>query len=81
MTKKPSRRQFLAAGAAAATWATARTYAAGAKASPAETVNMAHTRKHYYGSHETINPHRIVSTGPVLDYAEPHGRDRLSVAA
>jgi len=30
----------------------------------AETVNMAHIRQHYYGSHESINPSRIVPAGP-----------------
>ncbi len=40
-----------------------------------ETVNMHHIKHHYYGSHETINPSRIVPLGPVIDYDEPHGRD------
>ncbi len=39
------------------------------------TVNMHHIKHHYYGSHETINPTRIVPMGPVIDYDEPHGRD------
>lgn len=43
----------------------------------AETVNMEHIKKHYYRSHESINPTRIVPKGPVLDLTEPHGRDRL----
>lgn len=42
-----------------------------------ETVNMDHIIKHYYQSHETINPHRVVPIGPVIDYDEPHGRDHL----
>ncbi len=42
----------------------------------AETVNMAHIKAHYYGSHATINPTGIVPAGPVLDFDEPHGRDR-----
>ncbi len=33
----------------------------------AETVNMAHIKQHYYGSHESINPSRIVPAGPA-DY-------------
>lgn len=41
----------------------------------AETVNMAHIRHHYYRSHSTINPHGIISIGPVQDLNEPHGRD------
>jgi glutathionyl-hydroquinone reductase len=44
----------------------------------AETVNMDHIKKHYYRSHESINPTRIVPKGPILDFAEPHGRERLS---
>lgn len=44
----------------------------------AQTVNMEHTRLHYYGSHESINPHRIVSTGPDLDLLAPHGRHKLA---
>ncbi|MEM9579450.1 MAG: glutathione S-transferase family protein [Pseudomonadota bacterium] len=43
----------------------------------AETVNMAHIVRHYHYSHETINPHRIIPTNPVIDWMEPHGRDRL----
>ncbi len=44
----------------------------------AETVNMDHIKKHYYRSHESINPTRIVPKGPVLDFNEPHDRARLS---
>ncbi|HNN97066.1 MAG TPA: glutathione S-transferase family protein, partial [Pseudomonadota bacterium] len=41
----------------------------------AETVNFRHIKGHYYQSHPTINPTRIVPRGPVLDFARPHGRD------
>jgi putative glutathione S-transferase len=44
----------------------------------AETVNMDHIKKHYYRSHESVNPTRIVPKGPVLDFTEPHDRDGLS---
>jgi glutathionyl-hydroquinone reductase len=44
----------------------------------AETVNMDHIKKHYYRSHASINPTRIVPKGPILDFEEPHGRERLS---
>jgi len=44
----------------------------------AETVHMDHIKAHYYGSHETINPTRIVPVGPDIDFSEPHGRDKLS---
>jgi putative glutathione S-transferase len=40
----------------------------------AETVNMDHITRHYHYSHDTINPHRIVPIGPVLDFMAPHGR-------
>lgn len=42
-----------------------------------ETVNMAHIKGHYYMSHPTINPTRIVPVGPVIDLDAPHGRDRV----
>ena len=35
----------------------------------AETVNLHHIKAHYYGSHNTINPTRIVPVGPEIDYA------------
>ncbi len=40
----------------------------------AETVNLDHIARHYHYSHESINPHRIVPIGPVLDLEAPHGR-------
>ena len=43
----------------------------------AQTVNMAHIKQHYYGSHKTINPTGIVPAGPALDFTEPHKRDSL----
>lgn len=43
----------------------------------AETVNMHHIKAHYYGSHATINPTRIVPLGPEVDYSVPHDRERL----
>ncbi|QIE57047.1 glutathione S-transferase family protein [Pikeienuella piscinae] len=46
----------------------------------AETVRFDHIRRHYYYSHETINPNRIVSTGPVIDWQAPHGREQLKAA-
>ncbi len=44
-----------------------------------ETVNFGHIKRHYYLSHESINPTRIVPLGPVLDFDAPHARDALSV--
>ena len=43
----------------------------------AETVNMDHIKRHYYYSHDTINPTRIVPAGPLLDFERPHDRERL----
>lgn len=34
-----------------------------------ETVNFYHIKHHYYGSHPTINPNRIVPFGPILDWS------------
>ncbi|MFC6347377.1 glutathione S-transferase family protein [Vagococcus carniphilus] len=34
-----------------------------------ETVNFYHIKHHYYGSHPTINPNRIVPKGPELDWS------------
>lgn len=33
-----------------------------------ETVDFYHIKHHYYGSHPTINPNKIVPTGPLLDW-------------
>ncbi|MEO1550732.1 MAG: glutathione S-transferase family protein [Pseudomonadota bacterium] len=38
------------------------------------TTRFDHIRYHYYTSHETLNPKRIVSTGPAIDWHAPHGR-------
>jgi putative glutathione S-transferase len=44
----------------------------------AQTCELEHIRGHYYASHESINPHRIVAVGPLLEQelALPHGRER-----
>ncbi len=42
------------------------------------TVNFDHIKQHYYCSHPTINPNRIVPLGPILALDAPHGRERLS---
>jgi putative glutathione S-transferase len=34
-----------------------------------DTVNFPHIKRHYYGSHKTINPNGIVPVGPELDFA------------
>lgn len=40
----------------------------------AETVNLDHIKKHYYESHDTINPTGIVPVGPHIDYSASHDR-------
>ncbi|OWM91530.1 uncharacterized protein LOC116214047 isoform X2 [Punica granatum] len=42
------------------------------------TVNMEHIKRHYYGSHPTINPFGIIPQGPAIDYSSPHDRDRFA---
>jgi glutathionyl-hydroquinone reductase len=44
----------------------------------AETVSLAHIKRHYYASHAMINPTRIVPKGPAIDFAAPHERARLA---
>jgi putative glutathione S-transferase len=46
----------------------------------AGTVNFEHIKRHYYESHRSINPSGIVPVGPAIDFASPHGRERLAVA-
>jgi glutathionyl-hydroquinone reductase len=43
----------------------------------AETVNLDHIKRHYYGSHKQINPTGIVPLGPQLDFSAPHDRARF----
>ena len=43
----------------------------------AETVNMAHIKRTYYGELRNINPTGIVPLGPALDFAAPHDRGRF----
>lgn len=43
----------------------------------AETVDIDHIKKHYYGSHRMINPTGIVPVGPALDLEAPHRRGNL----
>ena len=42
----------------------------------AGTVNLDHIKRHYYGSHTSINPSGIVPKGPEIDFTEPHDRGR-----
>jgi glutathionyl-hydroquinone reductase len=43
----------------------------------AETVNFDHIKRHYYITHDDINPTRIVPVGPEQAFTTPHGRERL----
>ncbi len=43
----------------------------------AETVNFDHIKRHYYMTHDDINPTRIVPIGPLLALDAPHGREGL----
>jgi len=44
----------------------------------AETVDFKHIKQHYYYSHESINPTRIVPKGPELNFMAPHDRGRFT---
>ncbi len=43
----------------------------------AETVDFDQIKRHYYATHDDINPTRIVPIGPIMDLDAPHGRERL----
>jgi putative glutathione S-transferase len=43
----------------------------------AQTVDFDHIKRHYYFTHDDINPARIVPIGPLQDLASKHGRERL----
>lgn len=42
-----------------------------------ETVDIDHIKRHYYMTHDTINPTRIVPLGPIIDWSTPHDRARF----
>ena len=43
-----------------------------------DTVNFDHIKRHYYMTHEKLNPQRIVPLGPIVDWHTPHERGNLS---
>lgn len=43
-----------------------------------ETVDFDHIVRHYYMTHDHLNPSRIVPVGPVVDWSAPHQRHQLS---
>jgi putative glutathione S-transferase len=42
-----------------------------------DTTDFDHIRRHYYMTHDRLNPSRIVPAGPLVDWAAPHDRARL----
>ena len=47
----------------------------------AEIVNFDHIKRHYYFTHDDINPTRIVPVGPMQNLYAPHGREGLASSA
>jgi glutathionyl-hydroquinone reductase len=47
----------------------------------ADTVNFDHIKRHYYMTHTSLNPTRIVPVGPALDLTAPHDREALVAAS
>ncbi|WP_018291132.1 glutathione S-transferase family protein [Verrucomicrobium sp. 3C] len=43
----------------------------------ADTVRFDQIKRHYYMTHDEINPTRIVPLGPIQDLTAPHGRETL----
>lgn len=42
-----------------------------------ETCRMDHIKDHYYQSHPKVNPTKIVPLGPIINFDEPHDRDKF----
>jgi glutathionyl-hydroquinone reductase len=42
-----------------------------------DTVDFDHIKRHYYMTHDQLNPSRIVPAGPLLDWGAPHGRGAI----
>lgn len=43
-----------------------------------DTVDIEHTKSHYYGSHDKLNPTLIVPKGPIQDLNQLHNRGNLT---
>jgi glutathionyl-hydroquinone reductase len=41
------------------------------------TTDFDHIKRHYYMTHDRLNPSRLVPKGPIVDWHAPHARDRL----
>ena len=44
----------------------------------AGTTSFGHITRHYYCSHESLNPFRIIPINPLISWDEPHGRDQFT---
>jgi putative glutathione S-transferase len=44
----------------------------------AETCNFDHIKRHYFQSHRTLNPKRIVPLGPIIEFNSTHDRERFN---
>jgi len=44
----------------------------------ADTVNMQHIKNHYYASHESVNPSRVIPAGPDINFMAGHDRARFA---
>ncbi len=42
-----------------------------------DTTNFDHIKRHYYMTHDKLNPSRIVPKGPLIDWNTPHERAQL----
>jgi glutathionyl-hydroquinone reductase len=47
----------------------------------AETVAMDQIKRHYFTTHDQLNPGRIIPRGPELDFSAPHDRAALAAVA
>lgn len=45
-----------------------------------DTTNFDHIKRHYFQTHERINPSRIVAKGFAIDWTSPHDREQLGPA-
>ncbi len=43
-----------------------------------DTVNFDHIKRHYYMTHDQLNPTHIVPKGPIVDWNAPHDRARVA---
>jgi putative glutathione S-transferase len=44
----------------------------------ADTCNFDHIKRHYFQSHTSLNPKRIVPLGPIIDFNAAHDRERFN---